>query len=79
MVRFQVGVSAGSVPEATKMKPELKPPSIWSQGFVKLDWATVWFPGVPEKLKVMMEPAVALMEGGSKINWVVVELTEDPT
>ena len=66
MVRFQVG-KPSVVFAGTLTKPEEKPPSSWEQGLAKEDWATVWFPGDPEKTKVMVEPTVALIMGG--MNW----------
>lgn len=68
-VMVKVQVPKGPEAPLTGKKPELKPPSKGSQGVAKLDWATVWLPGLPSKMKVTVElTSVTLMVGGSNLS-----------
>lgn len=66
MVMFQVGkllvVFAGM-----NRKPESKPPLIGVQGSAAVDWVTVWLPGEPFQVNVIVEPTGAVMLDG--MNW----------
>ena len=44
IVRFHSGISVS--PDGTKTQPESKPPVSGSHGLAKVDWVTVWFPGL---------------------------------
>jgi len=65
MVRFHCG--SGVVAAAIKIQPESNPPAKGSQGELKDDCVTLWFPGTPLNWKVMTEPLVAFIELG--MNW----------
>jgi hypothetical protein len=45
-VRFHEGALVAGVPEGTVIQPESKPFARGWQGLAKVDWVTVWFPGL---------------------------------
>lgn len=64
-VTFHVGKEALAVPLGTNMYPESKPPASGWQGSANDDWVTVWFPGLPEKTKLMVVPLEAVTLAGT--------------
>jgi len=73
MVRFHVGEGAEES-AGTGTQPESNPLARGSQGLVKDDCVTVWFPGAPENTKDTVDPTGATMLLGLKVKAVAVPL-----